>query len=414
MTAAPAPDPGRIALLDFVRGIAVMGILLANLPALGLPEAAYFSPLAWGGHEGADKAVWLATFVLVEGKLRGLFSLLFGASMLLVIDRATAAGRSAANVHFARMAVLFAIGCAHLYLIWWGDILSHYALVGSIAFLFAGLRVRWLVAFALAFALLDLLSSAAGALSLFGAAARDTPAHVAVWDGFATGFGVPPRADIVAEVDAYRGSFVGTIAWRWAHALSPFVAVGLFGAQTLAMMLLGMAAYRSGFLTGGWPRRAYIWIAATGLGVALPAYLALGLNTIAHGFDQRWVYLSSIVIASPLRLVATFAYAALCVLAFREHGALSARIAAAGRAAFTNYIGTSILMLLFFTGLGLFGALSRAQLYLIAPVVFAIMLAWSQPWLHRFEHGPLEWLWRSLARGAMQPMRRDIATNRTT
>ena len=83
----------RIATLDFIRGVAVMGILVANLPAFGLPEAAYFSPLAWGGHGPADVAVWFATFVLVEGKLRGLFTLLFGASMLLVIDAARAAGR---------------------------------------------------------------------------------------------------------------------------------------------------------------------------------------------------------------------------------------------------------------------------------------------------------------------------------
>ena len=106
----------RIDSLDFIRGVAVMGILVANLPAFGLPEAAYFSPLAWGGSAGWDRLAWVATYVLVEGKMRGLFSMLFGASMLLVVDRARAAGDSPARIHYARMATLFAIGCAHLYL----------------------------------------------------------------------------------------------------------------------------------------------------------------------------------------------------------------------------------------------------------------------------------------------------------
>src|SRR5215210_5554464 len=92
--------------LDVIRGVAVMGILLANLPAFGLPGAAYFSPLAWGGTSPADITAWFATFVLVEGKMRGLFSFLFGASMLLVIDRARASGGNPAAVHFARMIVL--------------------------------------------------------------------------------------------------------------------------------------------------------------------------------------------------------------------------------------------------------------------------------------------------------------------
>ena len=400
--------PDRIATLDFIRGVAVMGILVANLPAFGLPEAAYFSPRAWGGQALADIAAWYATFVLVEGKMRGLFTLLFGASMLLVIDRAEAAGRNPAAVHFPRMAVLFGIGCAHLYLIWWGDILAHYALVGAIAFLFAWLELRWLIAIGAALLGLELLENTAGALALFASAARDTPAHVETWDAFAEVFGTPAIARLQADVAALGGPLASGIGWRWQHAMDPFTALPLLGVQTLGTMLFGMAAYRSGLLTGAWSRARYRRWAILSLGLALPIYAMMGIATIVHGFDQRWVYLGSVVVTVPARPLAAIGYAALLVLLYRPNGRLSTRIVAAGRAAFTNYLGTSLVMLMAFSGagLGLFGVLSRAQLYLLAPLVWAVMMLWSRPWLARYRFGPLEWLWRSASRGQLQPMRR--------
>ena len=116
----------RYLTLDVVRGVAVMGILLGqHLRPSRFPSAAYFSPLAWGGHGTGETAAWLTNFVFVEGKMRGLFSFLFGASMLLVIERAKAAGEVRRRVHFSRMVVLFLFGVAHGYLIWCGDILAH-------------------------------------------------------------------------------------------------------------------------------------------------------------------------------------------------------------------------------------------------------------------------------------------------
>jgi uncharacterized protein len=397
---------GRIATLDFVRGVAVMGILVANLSAYGLPEAAYFSPLAWGGRSSADVAVWYATFVLVEGKLRGLFTLLFGASMLLVTDAAKAARRDPAQVHLARMAVLFGIGLLHLYLIWRGDILAHYALVGAVAFLFAGLRTRALVALGGVLLVWEMLYNASGAVALFASAARDTPEKVALWNAFAGTFGAPPPGELRAEIAALGGPWPGGVRWRWTHGMDPLTFALLVGPETLSAMLFGMAAYRSGLLTGAWPReRARRW-ATLCLAVALPAYALLGLNTLAHGFDQRWVFLASVVASAPFRILGALGYAGLLVLLFRPGGRLSERVAAVGRAAFTNYLGTSLVMLAVFTSLGLFGRLTRAELYLLAPPVWLLMLLWSQPWLARYRYGPLEWLWRSLARGELQPIRR--------
>lgn len=408
--AAAAPTT-RIASMDAMRGIAVMGILVANLPAFALPQAAYFSPLAAGGTGWADRCVWFATFVLVEGKMRGLFTLLFGASMLLVIEGAEAKGESAAAVHYRRMAVLLLIGLAHLYLFWWGDILAHYALVGAIAFLFVRMPTTGLLAAALVLIGLQTVSDAMATLAYFGSAARDTPDRIATWNGFADAFGVPPAEALRREIAVARGGFLAAARHRWEHELSPLVALGLIGAQTLGAMLLGMAGYRSGFLTGGWERARYRRWALVCLGITVPFYVALACNTIAHGFAGPWVFVASILVAEPLRPVMVIGYAALFLLLLQPDGWRTRRLAAVGRAAFTNYLGTTLLMTFIFSGWGLgqFGQWSRAQLYLLVPLAWAAMLAWSTPWLARYRYGPMEWLWRSLARGAWQPMRGGAA-----
>jgi len=407
---AGAGEAPRYLPLDVVRGVAVMGILLANIAAFALPAPAYFSPLAWGGHGTREVAVWLTTFVFVEGKMRGLFSFLFGASMLLVVERAQAAGENPVKVHLSRMVVLFLIGVAHMYFIWWGDILAHYALVGLVAFVFAGLKAEQLLAAALTALVATLLWNSMGLVGLIQAAPRDTPQAIQTWDLFAWGFGVPPADWIEGEIAAMRGLWTAQVAWRWEFLDGPFAFVKSVGPETLTAMLFGMWGFRSGFLTGAWERAAYRRVAVTCLGVAWAAYLLLGLNTIAQGFDQRWVYFASIVGSVPFRILGTIGYAALFILAIRPGGRLTKRMAAVGRAAFTNYLGTSILVTAIFYGWGLgqFARWDRATIYLIPPAVWLVVLLWSKPWLDRFRFGPFEWAWRSLARLKLQPMRKPL------
>ena len=387
-----------------------MGILLANMPAFALPAAAYFSPLAWGGHGTSETAAWLTTFVFVDGKMRGLFSFLFGASMLLVIERAKAAGESPAKVHFSRMAVLFLFGVAHGYLIWWGDILAHYALVGAIAYLFARMRASQLLAAAVTALLLTLIWNGMGLGAMMDSAARNTPDAVATWNDFAKSFGAPPSQWLTTEIAAMQGPWTSQVAFRWEHQESPLGLLKIFGIETLAAVLFGMWAYRSGFVTGAWERARYRRIAIFCLGLAWTAYLLLGINTIAQGFDQRWVFFASIVATEPFRILGTIGYAALVILAIRPGGWLTERMSAVGRAAFTNYLGTSILVTAIFYGWGLgqFARWDRATIYLVPPVIWMIMLLWSKPWLDRYRYGPFEWLWRSLARFQLQPMRKPL------
>ena len=398
----------RLVSLDFIRGIAVMGILLANLPAFALPESAYFSPLSAGGTGSADRAAWFANFVLVEGRMRALFSMLFGASLLLIVDRARAADANPFGIHFGRMAALFLFGLAHLYLVWWGDILAHYALVGVVAFAFTLARTRTLLLWAVGFLALALLYDAGGYAALIDSASRSTPRAIATWTDFARGFGVPPPAEINSEIAAMRGAWADQLQWRVRHIHNPVELALVLGPQTLSAMLFGMAAFRSGLLTGEWSRRALKICAAASLGLAFAAYGVLGAMTMASGFDQRLVYLGSILASEPFRVIGAIGYVALAMLLIRPGGLLSERIAAVGRAAFTNYLGTSIIAtgIFYGWGLGLFASVSRAALYWLAPLVWVIMLAWSKPWLDHFAYGPFEWAWRSLSRLRLQPMRR--------
>ena len=110
----------------------------------------------------------------------------------------------------------------------------------------------------------------------------------------------------------------------------------------------------------------------------------------------------------PFRLAMAFGYAALIILIFRRSSHIRARFAAVGRAAFTNYLGTSLVATTVFYGwgFGLYGQLSRAHAWLLVPIVWLLMLLWSKPWLDRFNYGPFEWAWRSLSRGSLQAMRK--------
>ena len=413
MTAATEPPP-RIATLDIVRGVAVMGILAMNIVGFALPYQAYMNPAALGPVGNADYVSWALSFILVDGKMRGLFSFLFGASMMLIIEQARAKGEAEERIHYRRMFWLLAFGLVHLYLIWFGDILVGYALVGMIAFLFRNLSGRGLICWAVALLIVQLLifvDHASGAAMLRQAAAVPAApaATVAEWEGLQRQFGALSAQAAAKEIALYRGGYGGILADRLHdQALAPIKGLGLFGWETLAYFLLGMAALRSGFLTGGWSDARYRKTALLGFGIGIPAYALLAWLLARDGFSVPAVFAFSMAATMPLRPLMVVATAALIILATRNGGALVDRIAAAGRAAFTNYLGTSLVMTTLFYGYGggLFGTLGRAELWLVVLAMWALMLLWSKPWLDRFLYGPLEWLWRSLARGSVQPMRR--------
>ncbi len=407
--------PPRLIALDALRGFAVMGILLMNITAFALPEAAYLNPAASGGTRSADIAVWMANFVFVDGKMRALFSLLFGASMLLVIDRAEAAGKDGAGVHFRRMAWLLGLGLAHAYLVWAGDILVLYAIVGMLAFAFAGRSTRTLAAAGIGFlvvqmAMLAVLLDDIASLRESAAAPGAGAAVRRAWRDVADQVGIPSADAIAHTLALYRGGYGAILHERLTTGeATPFLQFVDVGPDTLGLMLLGMAAFRSGFVTASWRPATYARVATVAYALAVPPLAWIALGCIRSGFDEVVVLRSAELYAAPFRPILMLGHAALLLrwIASGSAAVLRARLAAVGRAAFSNYLGTSLVMTTLFYGYGggLYGRLGRAELYLIVPFAWAAMLSWSKPWLDRFQYGPFEWAWRSLARGAFQPMR---------
>jgi uncharacterized protein len=403
--------------LDIIRGVAVMGIFGVNVIDFAMPMQAYFNPAAYGLSSSADLALWFATFILIDGKMRGLFSLLFGASMLLVIERAQAAGRSPADIHYNRMFWLLILGCIHYYLIWFGDILTLYALTGMIAFAFRRRAVRTLIVCGLVFLLLDLIVMSSVSWRFFAAEAAAHAPHasaaaLAQWHGMAGAFVAPDSQGLAEELALYRGSWLGIVRDAFTAGLIDPALQFVYGVlETLGYMLLGMAGLKSGFLRGTWDDARYRRIAWWTLAVSIPFYGAYAWIEWRSGFDTSLFFVIFFVATNPFRLAMMAGYAALIILLSRRGGWLVQRIAAAGRAAFTNYLGASLIATTIFYGygFGLYGRLSRLDAWLFAPALWVVMLLWSKPWLDRFNYGPFEWLWRTLARRRPQQMRRRVA-----
>ena len=415
MTATTAAPP-RILTLDIVRGVAVMGILAMNIVAFAMPVQAYVNPLAYGTEAALDFVVYAFNAVFVDGKMRGLFSFLFGASMLLVIQVADAKHESARSVTFRRQLWLLFFGALHYYLIWYGDILIGYALIGMVAWHFRDRDPRALVRWGIVLLFVQLLimgGTAGYAYSLAAAVNGPNPtaADLIAWQEMSADVAVPSAAALRQDLALHLGPWTGLVEEQVTEkAFLPLVFTFLFGPETLAYMLFGMAAFKSGFLTGAWSVRRYWNLAFLCLAISVPIYAVLVALLFDDGFTVQGLFLWSFTATVPFRPLMIVGYAALIILATRRGGWLVDRIAATGRAAFTNYLGTSILMtgLFYGWGLGLYGSLGRAELYLVVFAMWAIMLIWSKPWLDRFTYGPFEWLWRSLARWEIQPMRKPV------
>ena len=359
----------RLRTLDAVRGVAVMGILLLNINGFAMPGYAEVDPSFYGGAAGANWWTWAVAYAVGDGKMRGLFTMLFGASTVLIAERAAAGGESPARVHYARMATLSIFGMVHAYLIWAGDILVLYALTGAVAFV--GWRAKPRVLLLIGIALLAY--KAADGLTAYGHLAAGRAA-VAAGNGDAQAAAdwreyeklAAPAPDAAAtEIAAYRGSYGKALAARTRTAIYFQTVINRIAfVDTLALMLIGMALFRWGFFSGGWPAR-YYWLAAAGVPLLWAAYLPL----IGWLSVTRWSPLTQTateaIQLTVLRPLLDLGYAALVILFVQSQRAawLADRIAAAGRMAFSNYLGASIVATLFFNGYGLgwYGHLQRWQ-----------------------------------------------------
>ncbi len=412
------PPGERIYTIDVVRGVAVLGILLMNIVAFGLPSAAYLDPTAFGVAVPIDRTVWAINYVFADGKFRALFTMLFGASMVLIADRAAGDARSPgpAAQHYRRMMWLFVIGMAHAWLIWFGDILVQYSIAGMIAFMFWRAPPRALWAFIAAILMLQSAINAGryGELAATRTAATAptaTAADKARWQA-RIAEEKPDLTEMRDEVAGYRGTITMVFDTRArTTAFFQTVVVPLTLPEVLGFLCLGMLLFRNGFFTGSWNGRAYAVVIVAGYAFALPVMIMLARRIVTAEFDPAIVAFGD-MIAFIARPFVALAHAAV-IIAVVKSGAVPrfvARVAAAGRMALSNYLATSVVATTIFYGygLGMFAQFGRAQLYGLVAMIWAMMLLWSKPWLDRFRYGPAEWLWRSLSRWKFETMRLPV------
>jgi uncharacterized protein len=407
-----AAVPSRIAALDLVRGVAVLGILAVNLFSFAAPNGAVYSPNLPQAGSVADQYVFGAVLLLFEGKMRALFTILFGASLLLFVERAVEQGRDGARLQCRRLGWLALFGYLHFALLWDGDILFLYAVTG-----FAALAFRRAAPLPLVLAALVLFTFWQGA----GSALLTQPlsAEAAVRAGTASKAQADYYDAIVAEArlkdagdlaEAGLG-FAGQVKSRLTdRPWQPLMLVVFVFGEAFPLMLIGMALYRSGFFSGGWPRRRLKQMALHGIGAGGAMTLAFTIWAHQTGYPEVAMQLAIHFLLSFPHLLMALGYGALLVLAAPRLLAsrLGQRLEAAGQLAFSNYIATTVIMSAVFGGwgLGLFGQLGEARAWLLVPPVWALLLLWSKPWLFRFRQGPLEWLWRSLTELRVLPLRR--------
>ena len=390
--AAPVEDADRLVALDALRGFVLLGILVMNIQSFAMPVAAYANPTAYGDLTGANLWVWIVSHVLFDQKFMAVFSMLFGAGIVLMSARA---GEEAARLHHRRMAWLVVFGLLHAYLFWYGDILYTYGLCGFAAFAFRERGPGFLAAAGLVLLMMGTAAPIIADRTLTPEQFAEVRAEE--WQ--------PEASVIAAELAAYRGGFISQSRHRAAESLdiqtTYFVLV--FGWRVLGLMLLGMALFKAGLFSGRLAPSTHAALTAGGFLIGVPIVIHGMRQHFAHGWSVEyslflgslWNYWGSVFVA--------IGYAGVVAGVVRAGilQALMARLAAVGRMAFSNYILQTLIATTIFYGhgLGLFGSVPRTTQIAIVVAIWAVLLIVSPWWLRRYRFGPLEWLWRSLTYG---------------
>ena len=392
LKAAPVVESDRLVAMDVLRGFVLLGILVMNIQSFAMPLAAYVNPTAYGDLTGANLWIWIVSHVFFDQKFMAVFAMLFGAGVLLMSGRA---GAGAPHLHQRRMGWLMVFGLIHAYVFWYGDILFIYGACGFLAYLFIHESPARLLKVGGALLVIGCLPSIG-----FGMSVSPEDA-VALRDEYWR-----PTADVLArELAAYRGGFAAQSSHRAPEAFQTqtiyFLLFLLW--RVLGLMLAGMALLKLDVLTGRRPAAFYGRLAAAGFLAGLPI-VAIGVQrNFAHGWSVEysmylgtlWNYWGSVAMAA--------GYTGLIIWLWRTGvmRALTSRLAAVGRMAFSNYILQTMLATLVFYGhgLGLFGSVQRTTQAAIVVAVWAVSLIVSPWWLRRYRFGPLEWAWRSLTYG---------------
>jgi uncharacterized protein len=411
-----APTGKRLESLDFIRGCALFGILIMNIVGMGLGPA-YDNPTVMGGDTGVNLWTWFVVNVTFEGTQRGLFSILFGAGVILFTGRP-----DSTDAYFRRNLWLIAFGLFNAWvLLWGGDILYFYGLTALFLFAFRHLPGKKLLGLGIAAFLLGAAWSGLETYNMLNlhkraVAAESVPAAerneeqkktVEEWKEQSRG---APSAETVARLKRENQSgYVSALVVR-----APRIATAQswdayrYFFDIFGMMMIGMALFKLGVLTLEARTRTYLAMMIGGYAIGMPLNLYEANWLMTHGWSGLARHQADITYDAA-RLAQTIGHLGLLGL-FLKSGIFTwfrQSMAAVGRMALTNYLTHSVVALIIFVLLGYWGQLERHQLYYIVFSIWAVQIVISPIWLKHFHFGPVEWLWRYLTYGKAPEFRKE-------
>jgi uncharacterized protein len=401
----PVTETDRIASLDVLRGFAVLGILVMNIQSFSMIGAAYLNPYAYSDMDGANKLVWFLSHLFTDMKFMAIFSMLFGAGIVLMAERRATTGRPAAGLHYRRMAGLMLFGLLHGYFLWYGDILFAYAVCGLWVFLFRNKKPRTLLIAGL------IVVGVSAAVSVFWQATMPWWPPEAVENLRDTWWEPPPEA-VAVELDAYCGDWSDqqtargpkTFYMETSHLLTDTMW------RAGGLMLIGMALFKLGFLNAARSSKTYITMIAVGAFVGLPIVAYGVFFCQASGWDLRSAFFGGAQFNYWASIPVALGWIGAVMLAYKTgtFPRLTVRLAAVGRMALSCYLLETIICTAIFYGhgVGLFGSVERTGQIAIVAAVWVFLLVLCPIWMRHFRFGPFEWLWRSLTYWKLQPLRR--------
>ena len=401
----PVEKTNRIQSIDLLRGIAILGILIMNIQSFAMPSAAYNNPLAFGDLTGLNKMTWILSHLFADQKFMSIFSILFGAGIILITEKKELFTGSSLKLHYTRNLILLLIGLLHAHLIWYGDILVAYALCSFIVYPLRKLSPRKLVISGLLIVSVPSFLNGFFQFSLPFMPASELQDLRLDW--------APTNELIEQEITAFTGSISSQIKINSQQALflETFVFLIQFLWRAGGLMLVGMALFRWGVLSAERSRSFYLKSAFYSLIVGFP----IVIYGIYMNFTMNWDFQYSMFTGSQFNywgsLFIAYGYISL-IMVFAQsdnYNTIKKRLASIGQMALTNYILHSFIgMLIFFgIGFGLFGKIDRSLQILIVGIIWIFQYLASEKWLNSYKFGPLEWVWRSLTYGKKQPFLRS-------
>jgi len=403
----------RVESLDLIRGVAVLGILAINIAGFAGPSPYVLSPHLPSPGTPANEVSFAIKLIFFEGKMRALFCILFGAGVLLFLDREEERGRFAELLQMRRLGWLMVFGLLHYYLLWWGDILFPYAVTGIFILFAKELPTKALFIAALAiFLIWHLTGTIMGWPDVLAEQqVRAGTANLAQLRDYRE-FQQSVSQHVQEELSAVRGGFLYLATYRMTEwTFRPLVVTLDAMGELLPLMMIGVMLVRTGFFHNAWPKSRLVLLAFGGTAAGLALTLGLVIWAWNSGFPPRMMENMLLYWSALPHALVGLGYAAILVLASSRlaRGPAGRSLIATGRMAFSNYITTSLVMTAIFYGwgLGLAGTIGHAEQWLFVLPAWAVMPVLSRMWLSRYRRGPLEWMWRSLVEKRWLPNRRN-------